>query len=266
MATAHRRFRINAAPDAVWKKMADLEGVHELMNMLKSAKVDGDRRVCKTADGGELHERIIAVDPERRRLVYTITGHRCGSAPEPRPRGNTRRVRFKTAPHPFGRGPGARHAMPTRPDLRMNRPSTPLHRFAGLSTGRFVRSTRVAGGALERRSQVARDTDEGSTFGEWGGGERKLGAALPLSTAPRVGGQLEADHCADGGGDAHHEQVVAAAGGQVVGLVHQEHHTGCAKTGDGGSECGCLEEPRAAEEGPSGSDRGPHPEGAKEPA
>lgn len=38
-----------------------------------ACSVDGDRRSCTFADGTVLQERIISIDPELKRVAYTIT-------------------------------------------------------------------------------------------------------------------------------------------------------------------------------------------------
>lgn len=73
MATVHRRFTLNTSADSAWQKIRATQNVHKLFDMLVDAEVDGDKRVCRTADGGELVERIITVDDDARRIVYTIT-------------------------------------------------------------------------------------------------------------------------------------------------------------------------------------------------
>ncbi|MEL7371875.1 MAG: SRPBCC family protein [Myxococcota bacterium] len=73
VATVFKRLSIDAPIDAVWEKIADLEGVHNLMSFLKDAKVEGDRRVCTIHDGAQLTELILGVDPKNRRIAYSIT-------------------------------------------------------------------------------------------------------------------------------------------------------------------------------------------------
>lgn len=72
MATVHKQFKIDAPADQVWAKMSDLSGVHFLFGMLENATLDGDTRTCTIAEGGELKELMVSVDPELKRLVYSI--------------------------------------------------------------------------------------------------------------------------------------------------------------------------------------------------
>lgn len=73
MATIHKRFKINASADKVWEKMSDFSNVHTLFNMLSNAQLNGDVRVCRTADGGEMKELMVSADHLQKRLVYSIT-------------------------------------------------------------------------------------------------------------------------------------------------------------------------------------------------
>lgn len=76
MSTVFQRRRLHVAPDSAWARLADLEGVHELVSFLASAEVDGTTRVCRIAEGapveGTLRETILSVDPELRRVAYSI--------------------------------------------------------------------------------------------------------------------------------------------------------------------------------------------------
>ncbi len=73
MATIYKRFVLDTSADSAWQKVRATQNVHELFGMLVDARVDGDQRVCRTTDGGELVERIITVDDAARRIAYTIT-------------------------------------------------------------------------------------------------------------------------------------------------------------------------------------------------
>lgn len=73
MATIHKQFQVNAPIEQVWSKMSDLSSVHTLFGMLQNTALEGDQRVCRTQDGGELKELIVSIDPGQKRLVYAIT-------------------------------------------------------------------------------------------------------------------------------------------------------------------------------------------------
>lgn len=54
--------------------MSRLESAADLTNMIATVEVtDDDERVCTTADGGRLVERIISTDDVTRRQAYTLT-------------------------------------------------------------------------------------------------------------------------------------------------------------------------------------------------
>lgn len=76
MSTLIRRRKLNVDPETAWKSLERLEDVHKLVSFLESAEVDGTTRVCRIAPGapisGELREYILAVDPELRRVAYSI--------------------------------------------------------------------------------------------------------------------------------------------------------------------------------------------------
>jgi hypothetical protein len=56
---------IAATPDEVWRVVGDLEATPEWIPGIVEAKVDGDERVCRTADGQEIRERVGRSDEER---------------------------------------------------------------------------------------------------------------------------------------------------------------------------------------------------------
>lgn len=74
MATVHREIPIDTTIDAAWEKLADLGSVHRMLSLLDDASLDGDKRICGLAGGGELDELILSVDDERHRVAYAIVG------------------------------------------------------------------------------------------------------------------------------------------------------------------------------------------------
>jgi len=72
MATIRKIIEIDATPEAVWAKISDVAGISNLIGFLDNSVLDGDRRVCTLADGGELKEDIISVDAGLKRVVYSI--------------------------------------------------------------------------------------------------------------------------------------------------------------------------------------------------
>ncbi|MGH1343029.1 MAG: SRPBCC family protein [Nannocystales bacterium] len=73
MATVIKTYAIDNDLDSVWKRLADPEQIHHLFGFLTSAQAQAGSRVCRTADGAEIHERIFSVDHDTRRIAYTIT-------------------------------------------------------------------------------------------------------------------------------------------------------------------------------------------------
>lgn len=72
MAIVHREITIDASPEQVWAHIRDVGRAHELLSLLSASRVEGDRRVCTLAQGGELDERILSIDEDHRRLGYAI--------------------------------------------------------------------------------------------------------------------------------------------------------------------------------------------------
>jgi hypothetical protein len=58
MPTIHKDITIAHSPDDVWALLRDLAAVSEWVPGIASARLDGTRRICTTADGAEIHEEI----------------------------------------------------------------------------------------------------------------------------------------------------------------------------------------------------------------
>lgn len=72
MATIHREIPIDTTVEKAWDKLSDVGGVAPMLSILSDANVEGDKRVCGLAGGGQLDELILSVDPELRRVAYAI--------------------------------------------------------------------------------------------------------------------------------------------------------------------------------------------------
>ena len=71
MASIHSEVLIEAHPEAFWAKLRDVGNVHRLFRgVVTDARLDGGIRVVTFANGSVIRERIVAVDDERRRVVY----------------------------------------------------------------------------------------------------------------------------------------------------------------------------------------------------
>ena len=64
--TVTNTVEINAGPDDVWAVLADLPATRMWLPGVVSARMDDDLRICTTADGQEIHERISDISPEDR--------------------------------------------------------------------------------------------------------------------------------------------------------------------------------------------------------
>jgi uncharacterized protein YndB with AHSA1/START domain len=57
---------IKASLDDVWTVLADMTATRHWLPGVTAAHMDGDVRVCRMADGKEVHERISDISPDRR--------------------------------------------------------------------------------------------------------------------------------------------------------------------------------------------------------
>jgi carbon monoxide dehydrogenase subunit G len=65
MPRLHNEIEIDAAADEVWNLLAELTATPEWIPGIVEARIEGDRRVCRTADGQEIHERVTTSDDDR---------------------------------------------------------------------------------------------------------------------------------------------------------------------------------------------------------
>lgn len=73
MGTIHLTADIDAPAAEVWDRVSKLDAAAELTNMIAAVEVLGDdERVCSTADGGRIVERIISTDDDAMRQAYTV--------------------------------------------------------------------------------------------------------------------------------------------------------------------------------------------------
>jgi uncharacterized protein YndB with AHSA1/START domain len=63
---------IAAPADATWGLVGDPTGVPRWFTKYEAAEVDGDTRVLRRADGGELVERLLQRDESRRFYAYGV--------------------------------------------------------------------------------------------------------------------------------------------------------------------------------------------------
>ncbi|WP_327151172.1 SRPBCC family protein [Nocardia sp. NBC_01329] len=76
MASVHREFVVEAAPEEVWDVLSDFGAVHERLapGFVVSTRLDADTRTVTFADGTIVSERLVALDPVSRRVAYTVVG------------------------------------------------------------------------------------------------------------------------------------------------------------------------------------------------
>ena len=64
---------VDAPPDAVWAVIGDPTTVPRWYPKYIGCEVSGDARVLRTAEGAELHERLLERDDARRFYSYSVT-------------------------------------------------------------------------------------------------------------------------------------------------------------------------------------------------
>ena len=74
MASIYREISVGATAAEAWDALRDFGAVHERVaaGFVTGATVDGDDRVVTFFSGAQARERLVTVDDERRRLVYTV--------------------------------------------------------------------------------------------------------------------------------------------------------------------------------------------------
>ena len=73
MPKIHNTIHIDGSPASVWQVLGDLQAVTRWVPGVVSAQVDGDKRLCKLADGQEIREEIFDYAPDRRSYAYRHT-------------------------------------------------------------------------------------------------------------------------------------------------------------------------------------------------
>lgn len=63
---------IDAPPESVWRFIGDPTTVPQWYPKYVACEVDGDRRTLRTAEGAELHERLLERDDARRFYSYSV--------------------------------------------------------------------------------------------------------------------------------------------------------------------------------------------------
>lgn len=74
MATIHRETLIDADPAEVWAALRHWGEVHRRLapGLVVDTHVDGDVRVVTFADGTVVHELVVSLDDDARRIAYAV--------------------------------------------------------------------------------------------------------------------------------------------------------------------------------------------------
>jgi hypothetical protein len=74
MASVRRSIEIDVSPDAAWDALRDVGAVHTRLarGFVTDCVLDGEVRQVTFANGVSIPERIVSVDDELRRVVWTI--------------------------------------------------------------------------------------------------------------------------------------------------------------------------------------------------
>ena len=74
MASIRKEIRVGADPASAWEAVRDFAHVHErvAVGFVTDTRLEGDERVVTFATGVEARERLVDVDEDRRRLVYSV--------------------------------------------------------------------------------------------------------------------------------------------------------------------------------------------------
>lgn len=74
MTSIHRETLIDACPDDVWSALRDWGALHERLvpGFVADTRLDGDDRIVTFGSGLVVRERLIALDDDVRRLVWSV--------------------------------------------------------------------------------------------------------------------------------------------------------------------------------------------------
>ncbi|MFY0681039.1 MAG: SRPBCC family protein [Thalassovita sp.] len=73
MATISKTIPAASGVQNAWKMVSNIGAVDKLVDMIQSCELHDDLRICTLEDGQSIKEKIITVDADAKRLVYTIT-------------------------------------------------------------------------------------------------------------------------------------------------------------------------------------------------
>jgi hypothetical protein len=74
MASIRKEIRIGADPATAWDAIRDFANVHERVaaGFVTATRLEGDERIVTFVTGTQARERLVDIDDDRRRLVYSV--------------------------------------------------------------------------------------------------------------------------------------------------------------------------------------------------
>lgn len=80
MGSIVKEITVTAAPDQVWDALRDYGAVHERVvpGFVVASELEGPDRVLTFSSGSVARERLVSLDDERRRLVYSVVESQLG--------------------------------------------------------------------------------------------------------------------------------------------------------------------------------------------
>ena len=80
MGSIVKEITVTAAPDQVWDALRDYGAVHERVvpGFVVASELEGRDRVLTFSSGSVARERLVSLDDERRRLVYSVVEAQLG--------------------------------------------------------------------------------------------------------------------------------------------------------------------------------------------
>jgi hypothetical protein len=75
MASIRKNIRVGASSEKAWDALRDFGAVHERVapGFVTDSRVDGQDRIVTFVTGAVARERLVSLDDDRRRLVYSVT-------------------------------------------------------------------------------------------------------------------------------------------------------------------------------------------------
>jgi carbon monoxide dehydrogenase subunit G len=83
MAYIRKEFLVDSAPERVWAAVRDVGEVHRRLvpGFVADTRLKGDIRVVTFASGVVVHELLVDIDDEARRVAYALVGGSLAPAP-----------------------------------------------------------------------------------------------------------------------------------------------------------------------------------------